>query len=197
MGYHSAIQRNKLLRCATTWLKLKLFLLSERRQIKTYMLGCAWVAQSVEHPTLDFRSGHDSKVVGSCPTSGSVLTAWSLLETLSLYLSLSLFLFFSHSPFLCLHSLSFSKKKYTLFNSFYRIKRNLKKHKNVGSRSVVASEWAKGERWILQRGARKLVVVMDIFIITIVVFFHEWIHISKLIKLHSLICTMYQSSVIS
>ena len=33
-----------------------------------------WVAQSVERPTLDFGSGHDPRVVGSSPASGSVLS---------------------------------------------------------------------------------------------------------------------------
>ena len=32
-----------------------------------------WVAQSVERPTLDFGSGHDSRVVKLSPASGSVL----------------------------------------------------------------------------------------------------------------------------
>ena len=35
------------------------------------------MAQSVKHPTLDFGSGHDLRVVGSSPTSGSVLSAES------------------------------------------------------------------------------------------------------------------------
>ena len=30
--------------------------------------------QSVEHPTLDFGSGHDSRVVGLSPISGSALS---------------------------------------------------------------------------------------------------------------------------
>ena len=34
----------------------------------------AWVAQSVECLTLDFSSGHDLRVVGSSPASGSVLS---------------------------------------------------------------------------------------------------------------------------
>ena len=33
----------------------------------------AWVAQSVKHPTFDFCSGHDLRVMGSSPTSGSAL----------------------------------------------------------------------------------------------------------------------------
>ena len=33
-----------------------------------------WVAQAVKHLTLDFSSGHDPHVVGSSPTSGSVLS---------------------------------------------------------------------------------------------------------------------------
>ena len=32
-----------------------------------------WVVQSTEHLTLEFGSGHDPKVVGSNPVSGSVL----------------------------------------------------------------------------------------------------------------------------
>ena len=41
-----------------------------------------WVAQLAEHPTLDFASGHDPRVVGSSPVSGSVLSvepAWDSL----------------------------------------------------------------------------------------------------------------------
>ena len=33
-----------------------------------------WVAQSVEHLTLDFGSGHDPRVMGLSPTSGSMLS---------------------------------------------------------------------------------------------------------------------------
>ena len=36
--------------------------------------GGAWVAQSVEHLTLDFGSGHDPEVVGSSPASGPSLS---------------------------------------------------------------------------------------------------------------------------
>ena len=32
-----------------------------------------WVAQGVDCPTLDFGSGHDLKVMGSSPASGSAL----------------------------------------------------------------------------------------------------------------------------
>lgn len=32
------------------------------------------VAQSVEHPTRDFNSGHDPRVVGSSPVWGSMLS---------------------------------------------------------------------------------------------------------------------------
>jgi len=35
--------------------------------------GGTRVAQSVEHLSLDFGSGHDPRVVGSSPTSGSAL----------------------------------------------------------------------------------------------------------------------------
>ena len=34
----------------------------------------AWMAQLVEHLTLDFGSGHDPRVMGSSPTLGSVLS---------------------------------------------------------------------------------------------------------------------------
>ena len=47
-----------------------------------------WVAQLVEHPTLDFGSGHDLKFMILSPMSSSVLSAWNLLGILSLSLSL-------------------------------------------------------------------------------------------------------------
>lgn len=40
------------------------------------MLG-AWVAQSIEHLTLDFVLGHDLGVVGSSPPLGSMLSGES------------------------------------------------------------------------------------------------------------------------
>ena len=46
------------------------------------------MARSVEHLVLGFGLGHDPRVMGSSPLSGSVL-AWSLLKILSLSLSLS------------------------------------------------------------------------------------------------------------
>ena len=48
------------------------------------------VAWSVEHPTLDFSSGHDLTAQEFEPCTGSVLVAWSLLGILSPSLSLSL-----------------------------------------------------------------------------------------------------------
>ena len=50
----------------------------------------AWVAQSVEAPTLGFGSGHQLTIRGPSPASGSVLTARSLLGILSLPLPLTL-----------------------------------------------------------------------------------------------------------
>ena len=41
--------------------------------LKTRVLRGARVAQSVERPTLDFGSGHDSRAVGSSPMSDSAL----------------------------------------------------------------------------------------------------------------------------
>ena len=48
------------------------------------------MAQLVERLTLDFGSGHDPKVMGLGPTSGSVLTVQRLLGILSLFLPLPL-----------------------------------------------------------------------------------------------------------
>ena len=42
--------------------------------VKFQPLRGDWVAQSVEHPTLDFSSGYDARVVGSSPGLGSSLT---------------------------------------------------------------------------------------------------------------------------
>ena len=65
------------------------------------MLKGALVAQSVEHLTLDFDSGHDRRVMGWSPKLGSALsmeTAWDSfslplphMHPLPLSLSLSLF----------------------------------------------------------------------------------------------------------
>ena len=41
---------------------------------RTLMVGVPWVAQSVERPTLGLGSGHDPRVVGPSPTSGSTLS---------------------------------------------------------------------------------------------------------------------------
>ena len=40
---------------------------------KEILSGGAWVAQVVQHPTLDLGSGDDPRGVGSSPMSGSVL----------------------------------------------------------------------------------------------------------------------------
>ena len=48
------------------------------------------MAQLVEHPTFDLGSGHDPRVVGWGPVSGSVLSVESAKDSLSLSLSLSL-----------------------------------------------------------------------------------------------------------
>ena len=42
--------------------------------IETLKNWGSWVAQSVERPTLDFSSGHDPRVVGLSPRSGSMLS---------------------------------------------------------------------------------------------------------------------------
>ena len=76
------------------------------------------VAQLVERPTLDFGSGHDVRVMGGSPGSGSAVTPQRLLGILSLPLSLS-----APPPLTCLLSLSkgkcFLKKKKTPFLEIY------------------------------------------------------------------------------
>ena len=66
------------------------------------------MAQLVEHLTLDFGSGHDPRVMGSSPMSGSMLSvepAWDSLSPIhSFILSLSL-------------SLSLSKNKNKTFKN--------------------------------------------------------------------------------
>jgi len=42
-----------------------------------------WVALSVKHQTLDFSSGHDLRVLGSSPASGSMLSGESVWDFLS------------------------------------------------------------------------------------------------------------------
>jgi len=42
-----------------------------------------WVAQSVECLTLDFSLGHDFRVLGSSPESGSMLSVQSAWDSLS------------------------------------------------------------------------------------------------------------------
>ena len=50
---------------------------TESPQLKMEPQRGAWVVQSVERPTLDFGSGHDPRVAGSSPASGSTLEpAW-------------------------------------------------------------------------------------------------------------------------
>ena len=53
--------------------KYKANLYSEFQFYKAVFRG-AWVAHSVRHPTLDFDSGHDLRVVGLSSTSGSKLS---------------------------------------------------------------------------------------------------------------------------
>ena len=50
----------------------------------------ARVDQPVEWPTLDLSSGHDLRVVGLSPTSGSVLSVEPVWDSFSLPLPLSL-----------------------------------------------------------------------------------------------------------
>jgi len=49
-----------------------------------------WVAQLVKHPTLDFSSGHDLRVIRSNPALGSVLSVEPAWDSLSLPLPLPL-----------------------------------------------------------------------------------------------------------
>ena len=70
---------------------------------KTHFRGTC-VAQSVEHLTLDLGAGHDPRVVGSSPVSGSVLRVAPVYDSLSLPLPL---------PHWHMCSLSVSKSKKT------------------------------------------------------------------------------------
>ena len=75
-------------------------------KVKSEGSGDTWVAQSVEHRTLDFGSGHDPRVVGSSPhVLGSMLSMGACLR-------FSLFLCSSplHSCS-CSRSLSLKEKK--------------------------------------------------------------------------------------
>ena len=47
------------------------------------MERCTWADQSVKHPTLDFGSGHDFRVVRLSPMLGSVLGMEPALDSLS------------------------------------------------------------------------------------------------------------------
>ena len=75
--------------------------------IKSEIFRGAWVAQSVKQRTS--AQVMISRLVGSSPTSGSVLAAWSLLQFLYLPVSLHLPLSLCISP---THTLSLSKNKH-------------------------------------------------------------------------------------
>ena len=66
------------------YLSWKLLFLTGETFFSKGKQGVAGVAQSVERPTLDFRSGHDPRVVRSRPALGSVLSMHSAWESLSL-----------------------------------------------------------------------------------------------------------------
>ena len=59
------------------------------KKLKIELHWGAWVAQSFEHPTLDFSSGHDLRVLGSSLALSLLKDSLSLLLPL-LHLSLSL-----------------------------------------------------------------------------------------------------------
>ena len=64
---------------------LKMQVFDNRTLITKYVWG-SWVAQLVEHPTLDFGLGHDPMVMGSNPLLGSVLSVEPAWDPLSLFL---------------------------------------------------------------------------------------------------------------
>ena len=59
--------------------------------LKIHVLKGAWVAQLVKHPTLDFNSGHDLRVLGLSPVSGSRLSMESSGPSLSVLPSVFFF----------------------------------------------------------------------------------------------------------
>ena len=65
--------------------------------LQKWHFGGTWVAQSVEHPTLDFSWGHDPRVIRLSPTSGSVLSVEPAWDSLCLPLLLPPLLVFSLS----------------------------------------------------------------------------------------------------
>ena len=64
----------------------------------------AWVAQSIEHLTLDFSSGHVLTAMRSSPVSGSVLSVKSAWDSLPLSLC-------SLPPCACAHTHALSQNK--------------------------------------------------------------------------------------
>ena len=55
----------------------------DHHRIKLEINRGTWVAQSVEHPTPDFSSGHDLGVMGLSPKSGSEVGMGSGWDSLS------------------------------------------------------------------------------------------------------------------
>ena len=58
---------------APGWVSTPLCLVGCRGRGQTPSVVDAWVAQSIEDPTLDFGLGHDLRVVGSSPESSTML----------------------------------------------------------------------------------------------------------------------------
>ena len=59
----------------TSYRKLgKVCLIGWLWELNSIILWGSWMAQLVEHPTLDFSSGHDIRVMGLSPTSASQLS---------------------------------------------------------------------------------------------------------------------------
>lgn len=64
---------------------LPLYLLCISYGLLKWKLRSAWVAQLVKHPTLDFGSGHDLRVLRLSPVSGSALNGEPGWDSLSPY----------------------------------------------------------------------------------------------------------------
>ena len=84
----------------------KILLESKAKTYRNKYLRGAWVAQLVEHPTLDFSSGHDLTVCGIQPC---VRLCWPSRACLRYSLSLSLYS--SPHSCVCMRTLSLSLSK--------------------------------------------------------------------------------------
>ena len=66
-GFSGKVWKESLRMVGNSDLESSLNIGSHLSALEGLAIGGAWVAQMVEHPTLDFRSGHDPRTMGSSP----------------------------------------------------------------------------------------------------------------------------------